>query len=103
MVCVTQILKTFEYVHSVLFVSNGFLDLMPIHLTISGGMTGCPSKLVPIGFELPLGGFMKIHRPLPSYLPLSILLPTHPSHYIAMGIGLANHLRVEPCLVGRRG
>jgi hypothetical protein len=39
-------------------------------------MTGCPSKLVPIGFELPLGGFLKIHRPLrhtyhfPSYFPL---------------------------------
>jgi hypothetical protein len=37
MVCVTLILKTFEYVHLILFVSNGCLDLMPIHLTISGG------------------------------------------------------------------
>jgi hypothetical protein len=24
-------------------------------------MIGCPSKLVPIGFELPLGGFMRGH------------------------------------------
>jgi hypothetical protein len=56
MVCVTLILKTFEYVHLVLFVSNGCLDLILIHSTMSGGMTGCPSKHVPIGFELPLGG-----------------------------------------------
>jgi hypothetical protein len=66
-------------------------------------MTGCPSKPVPIGFELPLGGSMKSHRPFPSYLSLSMLLPAHPSHYIGLGIGLANHLRVAPCLVGRRG
>jgi hypothetical protein len=37
MVCVTLILKTFEYVHLVLFVSNGCLDLILIHLTMSGG------------------------------------------------------------------
>jgi hypothetical protein len=37
MVCVTLILKTFEYVHLVLFVSNGCLDIIHIHLTMSGG------------------------------------------------------------------
>jgi hypothetical protein len=42
-------------------------------------MTGFPSKLVPIGFEFPLRGIMKIHHPLPPYLPLSIfLLLIHP-------------------------
>jgi hypothetical protein len=35
-------------------------------------MTGCPGKLVPIGFELPLGGFMKGHLPFPPYLSLFI-------------------------------
>jgi hypothetical protein len=73
MVCVTLILKTFKCVHLVLFVSNACLDIILIHLTMSGGMTGCPSKLVPIGFELPLGGFMKSHRLLPSYLPFFTL------------------------------
>jgi hypothetical protein len=37
MVCVTLILKTFEYVHLVLFVSSECLDLILIHLTKSGG------------------------------------------------------------------
>jgi hypothetical protein len=59
-------------------------------------MTGCPSKLVPIGFELPQGGFLKSHRPLSSYLPLSILLPAHPSHYIGPRIGLASPLEHWP-------
>ena len=36
MVCVTLILKTFEYVHLVLFVPNKYLDLILIHLTMSG-------------------------------------------------------------------
>jgi hypothetical protein len=103
MVCVTLILKTFEYVHLIIFVSNGVWILYLSTLPCLGGMTGCPSKLVPIGFELPLGGFLKIHRSLPSYLPLSILLLAHPSHFIGSGIGLANYLRVSPCLVGRRG
>jgi hypothetical protein len=57
MVCVTLILETFEYVHLIPFVSNGCLDLILVHLTMSGGMTRCPSKLVSIGFELPLGDF----------------------------------------------
>jgi hypothetical protein len=51
-----MILKTFEYVHLIPFVFNGCLDLILIHTTMFWGMTGCPSKLVPIGFELPLGG-----------------------------------------------
>jgi hypothetical protein len=47
-----------------------------------GGMTGCPSKLVPMGFELPLGGFMKGHRPFPPYLSLFIFFPLiHPLHW----------------------
>jgi hypothetical protein len=100
MVCVTLILKTFEYVNLIPFVSNKHLDLILVHLTM---MTGCSSKPVPIGFELPLGGFLKSHCPLPSYYHFSILLPAHPPHFICLGIGLANHLRVAPCLVGRRG
>jgi hypothetical protein len=35
-------------------------------------MIGFPSKLVPIGFEFPLGGFMKGHHPFPPYLSLFI-------------------------------
>jgi hypothetical protein len=42
MVCVTLILKTFEYVHLVLFVSNRCLDLILIHLTMSGGNNRMP-------------------------------------------------------------
>jgi hypothetical protein len=42
MVCVTLILKTFEYVHLVLFVSNGCLDLILIHLTMSRGNDRMP-------------------------------------------------------------
>ena len=103
MVCVTLILKTFEYVNLIPFVSNGCLDLILVHLTMSGGMAGCPSKLVLIGFELPLGRFMKIHHPFPSYLPLFILFPACPSHYTGLGIGLANYLGVVPYLVGRIG
>jgi hypothetical protein len=64
-------------------------------------MTECPSKLVPIGFELPLGGFLKIHRPFPSYIPLSILFLAYPSDYTGLGIGLVNYLGVVPYLVGR--
>ena len=37
MLCVTLILKRFEYVDLVIFVSNGFLDIILIHLTMSGG------------------------------------------------------------------
>jgi hypothetical protein len=36
MVCVTVILKTFEYVHLVLFVYNRCLDLILVHLTMFG-------------------------------------------------------------------
>jgi len=103
MVCVTLVIKTFEYVHLIPFVSSKCLDLIIVHLKMSRGMTGCPSKLVPIGFELPLGGFLKSHRPLPTSYHFFILLPAHPSHYISPNIGLANHLRVAPFLVGRGG
>jgi hypothetical protein len=82
MVCVTLILETFEYVHLILFTSNVCLDLMSFHLSTPGGMTGCPSKLVPIRFEFPLGGFMKGHCSFPPYLPLFIFFPLiHPTHW----------------------
>jgi hypothetical protein len=42
MVCVTLILKTIEYVHLVLFVSNGCLDLILIHMTMFGGNDRMP-------------------------------------------------------------
>jgi hypothetical protein len=103
MVCVTLIFKTFEYVHLIPFVSNKCLDLILVHLTMFGGMTGCPSKLVPIGFGLPLGGLLKSHRPLPSHYHFFILLPAHLPHFTCLGIGLANYLKVAPCLVGKKG
>jgi hypothetical protein len=82
MVCVTLILKRFEYVHLILFTSDVCLDFMPFHLSTPRGMIGFPSKLVPLGFELPLGGFMKGHRPFPPYLPLFIIFPLiHPLHW----------------------
>jgi hypothetical protein len=42
MVCVTLILKTFEYVHLIPVVSNKCLDLILAHLTISGGNDRMP-------------------------------------------------------------
>jgi hypothetical protein len=42
MVCVTLILKTFEYVHLIPFVSNKFLELILVHLTMSGGNDRIP-------------------------------------------------------------
>jgi hypothetical protein len=82
MVCVTLILKTFEYVHLILFTSNMCLDLMNFHLSTPGGNERIPSKLVHIGFEFPLGGFMKGHRPFPPYIPLFILFPLiYPIHW----------------------
>jgi predicted benzoate:H+ symporter BenE len=42
MVCVTLILKTFEYVHLIPFVSNKCLDLILVHLTMSGGNDRMP-------------------------------------------------------------
>jgi hypothetical protein len=91
MVCVTLILKIFEYVHLIpLFLTGAWI------LCLSTGpclerMTGCPSKLVSIGFELPLGRFLKSHRLFPSHVPLSILFPAHPSRYLGLGIGLIIH------------
>jgi hypothetical protein len=37
MVYVTLILKTFEYVHLILFAANVYLDLLPLNLTTLGG------------------------------------------------------------------
>jgi hypothetical protein len=59
MVCVTLIIKTLKYVHLIPFISNNFLDLTLAHLTMSGGLTGCPSKPVSVGFGLPLGGIFE--------------------------------------------
>ena len=42
MVCVTLILKNFEYVHLIPFVSNKCLDLILAHLTMSGGIDRMP-------------------------------------------------------------
>ena len=60
------IIKTFKCMHLIPFISNDCLDLTFAHLTMFGGLTRCPSKPVSIGFGLPLGGFLKSHRPLPS-------------------------------------
>jgi hypothetical protein len=82
MVCVTLILKTFEYVHLIFLLLTCAWTLCLSTCPHLGGMTGCPSKLVPIGFELPHGGFMKGHRLFPPYLPLFILFPLiHPIHW----------------------
>jgi hypothetical protein len=72
--------------HLTPFGSDNYLDLTLTHLTIVGGLTGCPSKLVPIGFGLPPGGFLKSHRPLPSYHHFYILSPTHLPHSPSPGI-----------------
>jgi hypothetical protein len=42
MVCVTLILKTFEYVHLIPFVSNKCLDLILAHWTMSRGNDRMP-------------------------------------------------------------
>ena len=42
MVCVTLIIKTFEYVHLFPFISNKCLDLALAHLTMSGGIDKMP-------------------------------------------------------------
>jgi hypothetical protein len=60
--------------HLTPFISDNCLDLTLTHLTMVGGLIGCPGKPVPIGFGLPAGGFMKSHRPLPSYLHFSYYL-----------------------------
>jgi hypothetical protein len=64
MVCVTLIFKTFQYVHLIPFVSNKCLDLILAHLTMSGERQDALVSLCPIGFGLPLGGFLKSHCPL---------------------------------------
>jgi hypothetical protein len=42
MVCVTLIIKTFEYVHLIPFISNKCLDLILVHLTMSEGNDRMP-------------------------------------------------------------
>jgi hypothetical protein len=87
MVCVTLILKIFEYVHLILFASNMCLDFMPFHLSTPGENDMIHNKLVPLGFEFPLGGFMKGHRPFPPYLSLFIFFPSHPSPTLLQTLG----------------
>jgi hypothetical protein len=41
-VCVTRILKTFEYVYLIIFSSNEFSNLMLFHLTTPGGNARMP-------------------------------------------------------------
>jgi hypothetical protein len=42
MVCVTLIIKPFEYVHLIPFISNNCLDLTLAHLTMFGGIDRMP-------------------------------------------------------------
>jgi hypothetical protein len=72
--------------HQIPFIFDDCLDLTLTHLTMVGGLTGCPSKLIPIGFGLPPGGFLKSHCPLPSYHHFYILSPAHLSHSPSPGI-----------------
>jgi hypothetical protein len=73
------------------------------HLCRQGGMTGCPSKPVTIGFEFPLGESLKSHHPLPSYLPLSILLSCSsiPLHWSGHWVGQSFKGCTLPC--GKKG
>jgi len=88
MVCVTLILKTIKYVHLIpLFLTSDWI-LCLFTWPCLGGMKRCPRKLMSIGFEFPLGGFLKRRRLFSSHIPLSILFPTHPSHYLGLGIML---------------
>jgi hypothetical protein len=88
MVCVTLILKTFEYVHLIaLFLMGAWILCFSTGLCL-GRMTRCPCKLVSIGFEFPRGGFLKSLCLFLSHIPLSIFFLAHPSRYLGLGIGL---------------
>jgi hypothetical protein len=45
MVCVTLILKTFEYVHLIIFTFDMCLDLIPFHLYTPGGNDRMPYQV----------------------------------------------------------
>jgi hypothetical protein len=103
MVCVTLILKTFEYVHLISFISNKCLDLILVHLTISGGNDRMPSQARACRFWFTTGGISEKSSSTSFILPLFHPTSCSSTHFICPGIGLANHLRVAPYLVGRRG
>jgi hypothetical protein len=88
MVCVTLIIKTFEYVHLFPFISNKCLDLTLAHLTMSGGLTRCPSKPVPVGFGLPLRGASEKPSSAPIITPLFHLGSCPSIPYTCPGNGL---------------
>jgi hypothetical protein len=59
-----------------------FLDFIPFDLSIPGGDEKIPYKFGSLRSELPLGGFMKVHCPLPPYLSLFITFPLiYPLHW----------------------
>jgi hypothetical protein len=94
MVCVTLIIKTIECMHLIPFISNNCLDLTLAHLTMFGGLTGCPSKPVSVGFGLPLGGISEKPSSAPIIVPLFHLvsrspIPFHLSrHWVDLFSGL---------------
>jgi hypothetical protein len=60
--------------HLIPFISNNCLDLTFSHLTMLGELTGCPSKLVPIGLGLPLGEISEKPSSAPIIAPLFHLI-----------------------------
>ena len=103
MVCVTLILKTFEYVRWILFCFMMFAwKLWSLTCPYLGRMTRCSSKLVPLGMSLHWVGLWKvIIHSFHTYHFSSLSLSSIP--YIGSGIGFAKLVRVVPCLVGRKG
>ena len=103
MVCITLIFEALE--HVVLNPSSFhdvFLEIMLFSLFIPGRVTWFPSTLISIYDGLLLGGSVKIHHPLPPYLPLSIFIPLI-SPYLCLGIGIGHARKgcTLPC--GKKG
>jgi hypothetical protein len=103
MVCVTLILKTFDYVHLILF---GFMTCAwTLCLLIGpylGGMTEFPSKLVPLGVSCHWVGLLKvvIHSHHTYHFSTSSFSSIP---YIDLGIGFAKLVKgcTLPC--GKKG
>jgi hypothetical protein len=64
-------------------------------------MTGCASKPVPISFELPLGGFLKSHRPVSSQA--SLLGPWALSGMTLLAVGYHAKVVALGCMAKRKG